>query len=152
MGLRILTGRTRCNASLSEEPGAGIPHAGICEGGVRATGRPYLDSRPHPFSDFLLKARVHIQVGDKPDIDRKDMSEILSGHLDNAYSNIRISKGQRENVGLLNIDSARSVVFHEYMHRWGLYDEYCTAHAPDMGLPNYRDIYEKEMGNAARTR
>ena len=26
---------TECKASSSEEPGAGIPHAGICAGGAR---------------------------------------------------------------------------------------------------------------------
>jgi len=28
---------------MIEEPGAGIPHAGICAGGGRATDRPYGD-------------------------------------------------------------------------------------------------------------
>jgi len=27
--------KTECKASSSEEPGAGIPHAGICAGGAR---------------------------------------------------------------------------------------------------------------------
>jgi hypothetical protein len=34
------TSESECKASIAEEPGAGKPHAGICEGALRATGRP----------------------------------------------------------------------------------------------------------------
>ena len=32
--------RNKCEARVTEEPGAGKPHAGICAGGRRATGVP----------------------------------------------------------------------------------------------------------------
>ena len=35
MSLKLCLNETSTSARFSEEPGAGVPHAGICEGGAR---------------------------------------------------------------------------------------------------------------------
>ena len=56
-----LDGSLDAKASIFEEPGARIPHAGICAGAARATGRSTATNNPKVHPGLTLANAYHLE-------------------------------------------------------------------------------------------